>query len=167
MSTSKLIVGKERADVRFGREDADAALKVLGGFGVLFVLVSAIDILLALVPANLSEPDARFAALGATAGALPLLAVGVLAFEIAALGRGSRLGTRVAVGLTLLMTVLTVGALILFVMSHGATKTAAPTDLVELVTATFRRGLASFLFFGTAFAMGCLTAVRTLRPRST
>jgi hypothetical protein len=51
----------------------------------------------------------------------------------------------------------------LFVMSHGATRAAAPNDLADLVTATYRRGLAGYLFFGTAFAIGCWIAFKSSR----
>lgn len=153
MEARRIIVGEPVKEPQQRRPDLTGALRMLAGFCVVFTGASLIDMALAIGPADLSTPGARFVSLAAVAGGMPLLALGVLGLETAAFGLSRRL-LIVSSTLATVALLACLAALAMMLPARGAALAEATEQTRQLVSLTAVRALSSLTCFGLAFAIG-------------
>jgi hypothetical protein len=163
MRAGPIMVGEGGRAARGIPANPRGAWKVLAGFGLLFVLAATADIGLALAPANLAEPGVRFVVLTGVGGSLPLMALGLLTFQMAMVGMGSRGGVAVGTTLNGLFLVLMAVGLMSLLGAREAALAGASEALQTQIRQAVVRALAGVTFFGAGHLLAVVTGVNILR----
>ena len=106
----------------------------LGWVGVVFACVGFLDIALAWYPSGLGNAAWEFGTVSASLNGLPLPALGITLLLAAGLAEGSRVKTRIALGMLVVLAVLLLAAAFLYV-------TVVPIALRDVGTGAVRTGL--------------------------
>jgi uncharacterized membrane protein YuzA (DUF378 family) len=120
-------------------------------------------VVLALYPLRFQGPVTTFAVFGSVSGGLPILALGLVGFEVAALFGGTTGSQRVGAilnGLALIGLILALG---IFLSSIGSAFAGAPKETIPNLRQTVVRAVTFYLLFGAAFAVAAWTGWRSAR----
>src|SRR5512139_2389481 len=153
MGAGKIIVGPDGSGSpsRDGRVDPKTAWVAAGIFSLIFLAIGVVDLGLALAQSRLGDEATRFGVLGAAAGGLPLLGLGTVGLQVAAIGGERRSLARLASGLGLLLALGCLAGMGLLLAAREAAFAGARVASLPMLTHILVRSLSSYLLFAVLF----------------
>jgi len=146
------------------------AWRALGRVGLLLAIIGGIDIVLHWYPSHFKSPEWEFGTVATTFASLPLVTMGLVAALASALARGVRGGISVMAVVLTVMSVLSLGMLLLFASDVPLALRAVrqpgvqPGALTEMEKTIIRAGLMG-LGFLTVYVYGAALSFRYLFRR--
>lgn len=127
-------VSERSISVSTRRVDPDYAWSLLGYIGTAFILIGAIDIVLAWFPFVLGSAEWEFGTIGATLNGLPLPGLGLMLLLASGVALGRELRVRAVAVICVVLVLALVGLAFLYV-------TVIPVALSEVTNPVVRAGL--------------------------
>ncbi len=165
MSQSRIIVneGPAQAGSRRGFSlGSERGWKTLMGFALLFAAIGALDVALAFYPTEFTSVEWRFSTLAAVSSGLPLLGVGLIGWQVAAIGLADRGAVVSAAIVNAVASVVMLVGMVSFVFTIGPVLVAAPEVRVGLEKAALK-SIVFWLLFGTMHGWASLVGFRFAR----
>ncbi len=168
MERQVIIVGDEQRVKQAPRAASPERLWFMAAvLGVLFVAASAVDVAIGLWPADWSLPVGRFAAVSASASALPLLSVGAALICVSGLMTMSRSRLLVGGGLSALVVLAILVALVVLAGSWGGTIGSVVEAAKQDARDRMLRSTVFLSLFGIVFGFCAGTALSAAGKAST
>lgn len=164
MTAGRVIIGQDAPKPRRDRShDLQRAARAVSLLCLMFATVGVVDVALALYPVRFQSPVTTFAVFGSVTGGLPILALGLVGFEVAALFGGARSQQRIGAVLNVLALAALLVGFGIFLSSIGSAFAGAPKDTMPSLRQTVVRGVTFYLLFGAAFGVAAWTGWRGAR----
>ena len=145
MADARVIVGSpDQVDRPLAWAGAGKLLVAVGG---LFVVAGVFDIGLAFLPADLGNPGSRFSAAASASAGWPILALGLIAFQLGGAARQSRGVGRAAVGLHWAFGFILAVGIVVLLADRSGVLAGSPPAAVPAVNRAFLRSLIASVSF--------------------
>ena len=165
MTAPRILVREDSKTRQKGAEPApELGWYLLGGLGLVFMIASGVDILLAWYPPNFGLAEWKFGTVAATLNGFPLLALGIILLTASAMARGRVRLIRVMLVILVIAVVALIGCAALYLPEVSTALASVPEPAVKMgLKRSITKTIAQLILYPVVLSWIAVLALRRLR----